>query len=619
MNYAIEKTGLIPEDIEYIRKVSLETIIKFFNAEFIGFCFGVPLAVVIAIGYGNIAEIFMDVYFWPVVITTIFIVTLVALPTNIYLIRDLIKNFLSPSLENLKKFSFSISRIPLIAAINLFFRISLGGLIADIWGFYTHGNVSNETFIGLFVSPTFGSWTASIVYFFALQNILASYNLKVRKYISITKRSELLKLKPLSMRSIYPLFISLTLFLSSGLIASGKLLGAGFVGQILIIVSTLIVLSLLISASYFTMKRVIGNINEILSSWEESKEQLGIYGLYDIEEVVRDVYQLQVFSSHIDETLKRLIEEAKGIPEKILSSSKIVIFGLNTFKSKLNLESIKFLDYQVYKKDFGQVNVFAKECVEVNEKIVGNINSLIMNFSSSSELIKGGENLWYIKGLEENVLKTSNELSKESIEVEKEVKRILSLSDDVISKISVMSKYSKDMEMIFINFQLEMSKIGYPMEFRFISMELSKLLDRMEEISKSVRWSIDNFKEMVKEVNVGIKNILVSYESETLVFSDIANKIRGIYEVFGEIKEILKDVIPKVRELKIDVNVLNTVPNELNIVMSNISKIYNLSKEIEDVYNEMYSYINEIQKILNSHTEIVKVIKRILYSYGLSI
>lgn len=612
---SIQATGITSDDIAYIRRVSLKTLIQFFTAEIVIFGFGVPIAVIIAIGYGNIADIFMEVYFLPVVITTVFVVLFVAFPTNLYLSRELIKVALNPSLNNVKNFIFSIPRIPLYASINLLFRISIGGLIVDIWGLARVGNVSLETFVALFISPIVGAWTASIIYFFILQYILENYSVKMKDFVFLTGRSELLKIRPLSMKVVYPTFISLTLIMSSLLIASGKLLGATLWGEILIISSAVFVLALLLSMSYIIMRKVVSNIQDILENWKEQKEKFSLYGLYDIEDVIRRLYELNTLSSSVEKELITLLNASQKLPEKIISSSKEIILSLISFKNKLEVKkfTIDIPNYSESRKEISQINVYLSNLLSEFSNLKSELDSLKFIIST----VNTDEAINLSLEIKKDYLSVVNELSSLSkflSGIEQTTSYLINVSKNVIiSNIEKIESYSKEIEMIFINFQLEMAKIGYPDEFKFISLQLSKILSRISELSKNLRSITFEFENSIKKLYDDIKKVFVSYDSEYLLLSGFGEKITKSSESVVEINNSIQKANSFVKEIK-SFEKLNfqELQNFTNNITAIFSRLTLTGKIVEERILLLNKKISEIQDILNRGIEKAKTFKKVL-------
>ncbi|MCS7299416.1 MAG: hypothetical protein RMJ37_05610 [Spirochaetia bacterium] len=613
---SIQLSSIPSEDRDYIRKVSLKTLINFFSSEIIGFGFGVPVAVIIAIGYGNIADIFMDVYFLPVAVMTVVIVTFVAFPTNVFLVRHLIKFILKNDIESFKEFLFSTSKIPLYASINLFFRITIGGLIADIWGFVRHGDVSIQTFIALFISPTFGAWTASIVYFFVLQNILGDYNVKMSKYISIKSKSEIIKHGRLSIRFLYPTFITLTILMSSLIISSGSTLGAAAWGQVLIAIATITVLSLLFMTSHITLRKLFNSVNYVLENWSEVKQSSPSFGMYDIEDIIRNLHQLNQLSKYADETLKEIVKSTQNIPDKILSSLKIIENAINTIRTKQDIR-IGLTSYQDVKKELSRTNTLVIEFSERSSDILSYLNSLKKRTSGDIQgFLSEIKSFPQVVGELKKIGSLISDMSRFLSVIEQNVSYMSGVSRDVVmSNFVKVEKYAKDMEMIFINFQLEMAKVGYPEEFRFISLGLSKLLNRMSEIARDVRNVSHEFETRIKELYDNIKTVFVMYDAEGLVISGLNEKTDVVWnhlKNFSEQTEKFSEDLEGVKLLdKPLVQRLVDGSNSLNVTLNKISLD---RKRVEEVLDVCKSETIEVQKILASNIETVKTIKKLIQS-----
>ncbi|MEN2998010.1 MAG: hypothetical protein ABDH28_03115 [Brevinematia bacterium] len=605
----------------YVRKVSIKTLLNFFSAEVIGFGFGVPIATVIAIGYGSIpGDIVVGIYLFPIVVTTVFVVLFLAFPTNLYLIRRLVKIIFEPTYENIKTFVLSDSRIPLYASINLFFRIVMVGIIVNIWGYMRqYGNVAMETFLATTISPIFGSWTASIVYFFVLQNILGSYNVKMKDFIHLSKKSEISKIKHLSMKTVYPPFIAVTLSMCSFLIVSGNLLGAGTWGMVMIILSCIIVVSLLLIASYITMTKVLHNITYILDHWEEQREKFSSYGLYDVEEVSRKVYELQLYYSHIESILRRIVESSKDIPDKLLSSSRAVSLSISSFIPKFDVKKLRLPQYQEIRKETSNLNSFVSELIQKFGFLYSQVgyfkSAFSLNLSNSKELV---ELISQAQNLLSLVYTHVSSLSKLLLGIEENTSYMSLVSREVIiSNISKIERYSKEAEMVFINFQLEMAKIGYPGELGSISLQLSRVLGKISSLSKLIKNSAVSFENLAKRLYEDTKKIFISYDSETLLLTDQSAKMEDIGKIPGVVYSSLSEFKSSSKELAIERKLsLQNMRRSLDTVSLSVSRLQTTSKKLEELFSFMVGKVSEVQKMVDSHTEKARALRKMFEILG---
>lgn len=615
---SIQLSSIPSEDRDYIRKVSLKTLINFFSSEIIGFGFGVPIATIIAIGYGNVADIFMDVYFFPIVVMTVVIVIFVAFPTNAFLVRHLIKFILKNDVESFKEFLYSTPKIPLYASINLFLRITIGGLIVDIWGFVSHGDVSILTFIAILISATFGAWTTSIVYFFVLQNILGDYNVKMSKYISIKSKSEIIKHGRLSIRFLHPTFITLTILMSSLIISSGSTLGAATWEQVLIVIATVAVLSLLFTTSYITLRKVFNSVNYVLENWSEVKQSFSSFGMYDIEDIIRNLHELNQLSTYANKTLKEIVKSIQNIPDKILSSLKTIENVTDTVKTEQDIRiRIGLSSYQDIKKELSRTNTLVVEFSDKLSEILSHLNSLKKRTLEDTQGFLGEiKSFSQIVGELKKISSQISEMSRFLSVIEQNVAYMPEVSKDVaMSNFEKIEKYAKDMEMIFINFQLEMAKVGYPEEFRFISLSLSKLLNRMSEIARDMRNISHEFETRVKRLYDNIKMVSVMYDAEGLTISGLNEKTDGVWNHLKNFSKQVEKFRKDLEEVKLPdkslVQRLVEGSNSLNVTLNKISLD---RKRIEEILSVCKSEIIEVKKILASSTETVKTIEKLIHS-----
>ncbi|MFN4245404.1 MAG: hypothetical protein ACK4F9_04560 [Brevinematia bacterium] len=609
-SYAIQPTGLTSEDLKYIRKVSLKTLLKFFSAEFIGFGFGVPLATVTAIGYGNIASIFMEVYFYPIVFLTIFIVVFVAFPTNIYLSRKLIKVILKPSIDDLKLLLFSIARIPLYASLNLFFRVAVGGFIVDIIGAYIYKNVELETFIALFISATFGAWNASILYFFVLQVVIAEYNAKVRDYVSISKKSEIFRFNFLSMR-IYPILIFLTVLMSTLLISFASNLGAGTLGQILISISGGVTVSFLFVTSFVLIKKLLNNIINVTGAWLDQKEKFSMYGLYDIEDILRRLKEINIVLIDVDETLDEILKRIKYVPDAINTSSRKVINSFDFLPKSLEVSRYQSSKYSELKKElYKLVSLDNNISIEINSLLSG-IGSMKVVLSSDIEHEKEGiDKLSSIYRLFDLIQKKMYSLSR----VIESMENAVSYLNDILKKVILynvekLDKISKDMEMTSINFQLEMSKLGYIGGFKFISSHINKALNDVVNLSKDMKNTSNIFEKQVMNIYSSVKNIFVLYDSQLILLSEKSVLISETINTFKEVGDFMGSYNSKIKKLVSDEKMSQRMKGGMATILGSQ---HDLSvSNVVKILESSISRILELQKLMNSHLEKVKNMRKI--------
>ncbi len=616
-SYAIQKFELTSGDVKYIKENSLKTIFKFLSSEIIGFGFGVPLATISAIGYGNIADIFMEVYFMPIVVITTFVVLFVALPTNLYLIRGLIKVFFTPSLDNLKTLSFSIARIPFYAALNLFFRIAVGGFIVDLYGLYTYKNVSTETFIALFISATFGAWNASILYFFVLQNVIGSYNLKVKDYVLISKKSEVVKFRFLGI-SIYPVLIFSTFLMTVLIISFADVLGASVLGQIMVTFSGAVAVISLLLVSFSVIKKVLVNTNNVISSWEEEKEKFSMYGLYDVEEILRRLQELHVISLNINYVLSGTLEKVKSVPDSILSSCRDVIYSFDLLPKSLQLKRSQGVKYDELKREISKLNSLNSSLSQEIISMFLDKDSLEARLFYNLQLVKDSIERFSIISESFNMIKQKvYSLSKVTESLENGVSYLKEFSKKIVySNFEKLEKISKEIEMTLINFQLEMSKIGYPEEFKFISLHLSKVLNSVTNLSRDTKNIANFFEKQIVDIYDNAKSIYVLYDSQVLLISERSSEIGSIVEIFKEVRDFLELSRNEVKNLRFDRSIEKKIYSDISEIMdieSKLSSMLEIWRTLEDSILRIF----ELQRLINSHVDKVRNMKKILVSYGI--
>lgn len=609
----IQPTNLTSEDLRYIRKVSIRALIMFFLAEFIGFGFGVPVATVTAMGYGNIpGEVVVGVYLIPITVTTFVIVVFVALPTNIYLTRGLIGVIRTPSIQNLKSFVFSVPRIPIYASINLFVRITVGGVIVNVWGYIAQqGMVALESLIATTVSPIFGAWTASVVYFFSLQNILGNYNLKIMDYVNLERRSELLRFKLVSLRVIFPSAIVVTLVLSLFLIISGDVLNAGIWGILLILLSSALVIFLVLVVSYMTTRNTLVSIINILSKWEVQRRRLLTYGFYDVEEVIMRVRELNIVLLSAESALKSMLNDIKGFPEDVLSSSRGLLMALPAFRSRAEIKHFQFPNYQEIGDLLSQARSSLSSIVSSIRRFYENASMLVDSVERIGENVKGIE---IVRGnLRESFTRISESvslLSRFLSELEEVTSYMINIAKNAILKSARdIEKCSKEMEMIFINFQLEMAKVGYPDEFKFISLQLSKVLEDVLELARIIRSRAGEFENTVRKLYDEIRKVLVSCDSEFLLLSGQWERVEKVLGIPEEVHNNLKAVDVSEVKMREEVHLLE---KRVALIGLEVSKISTNERTIKNLASTIQGRFYELQKIAESNVEKMKLFKRIL-------
>ncbi|MGB9621678.1 MAG: hypothetical protein ACPL4C_04485 [Brevinematia bacterium] len=611
----IVSTGLSESDIKFIKSVSLKILLKFLGAEFIGFGFGVPLAVILAIGYGNIADIFMDVYFVPIVITTVIVVLFVALPTNIFLTRKLIKVILNPTFSNIKEFSIDLPSIPITAALNLFLRISIGGFIADVWGYLIHSGISTEQFIALFSAPIYGAFSAAVIYFFVLQMILASFNIKLREYIKFD-RSEILDIKLLSFVRIYPSLIAFSLLLAFSLISLGEILKAGFWGYVLISLSMFITVSVVFFFANKVLNISFSNAYKILSEWYSSKKTVVLMGLYDIEEVIRSLESYSIFYIELESELVDYSRYIKNVLEVMELNNK-KLFSYQIAFNKVNLDQkLEPPDYSSIRNDFDRLASSLRE-------VSSSISTFNANSSKFSSLLSGfSEEILsivdVIRAYLNRVGSLSFQTSSEPLKIiESEVDYLVAFTkDQVLKNLSQIEKISKDMEMIFLNFQLEMSKIGYLEEFRAISSQVNKVLRSLNDLIKNIYSLSRDFERDIKSFYEEVKRNFVLFETSFLEFSDIIKKGENISKILNQVL----DSSPRISEVtkhiyfSIEFSTNFKYVFDLNILVSRLS----LSKKMVSNWINVFNSVGKKHsEIANKNVEILNSVKNSLESLEL--
>lgn len=97
---SIKLSDIPLEERDYLRRISLKTLLMFLSTEIIAILIGVPIALVIVIGLSNLPHL-LDVYLVPIVLVSLLNTSVILLPTKLFLARHIIKFILKLNLVGL--------------------------------------------------------------------------------------------------------------------------------------------------------------------------------------------------------------------------------------------------------------------------------------------------------------------------------------------------------------------------------------------------------------------------------------------------------------------------------------------------------------------------------------
>jgi hypothetical protein len=603
-----------------IRELATKTLLNFLFAEVIGFGFGVPLVVVLAILYGNIADIFMEIYFMPTVVITVVVVVFVAYPTNLYLTRQLIKTIFNPTIDNAQKFSLIAGKVSLYASINLVIRISIGGLIVNAWGVVRQGEFVLNRFITVGIATIVGAFIAGIVFYFVSQRIFSKFNAEIIKMSPIGEVERGIETKMLlSTSGVFSGFISFTVFLVSLIISIGYLFNATMSSMLIITVIGAITIAILLYFYTSSVSETVKNLAEATNVLGKKGGKLIVPTIYDIEETVLLVRDY----------IEGFNENQKKILEKVSSVEKVK--RLEAFNSLLEIKLKKLInELRRTKVNEGGV-VEARRTLEfTNNKLRGTVNKLVelennitllvQEFNKFEEAIRDLSNLEAIEREEINEVKTQFSRVIQMLGgVRKAVESVKESALLVVPRVEDFEKVANSVEVVFINFQLEMARIGYPLEFKVISDRLGKDLERIENVSLSIREQaleiskvneliIEGLREMAVVSDVAeslFENVETLAKKEKEEFSLGMKEFRKILEVFeGILKEFRRRMVESNR---IILTCVQGIDNYLEKVRAANKVVSDFSRELSDSLALLSDNTKSIQKV----QEEVKTLRKI--------
>jgi hypothetical protein len=603
-----------------IRELATKTFLNFLFAEVIGFGFGVPLATVLAILYGDIADIFMEIYFMPIAVITVVVVVFVAYPTNLYLTRQLIKTIFNPTIDNAQKFSLIAGKVSLYASINLVIRISIGGLIADAWGVVRHGEFVLNRFITLGIAPIVGAFVAGIVFYFVSQRIFSKFNTEIIKMSPIGEVERGIETKMLlSTSGVFSGFISFTVFLVSLILSIGYLFNATMSSMLIITVIGAITIAILLYFYTSSVSETVKNLAEATNVLGKKGGKLIVPTIYDIEETVLLVRD---YIEGVNENQKKILEKVSSV-EKVKR--------LEAFNSLLEIKLKKLInELRRTKVNEGGV-VEARRTLEfTNNKLRGTVNKLVELENNITLLVQEfnrfEEAIRYLRNLEAIEHEEINEVEEQFSrviqmlgEVRKAVESVKESALLVVPRVEDFEKVANSVEVVFINFQLEMARIGYPLEFKVISDRLGKDLERIENVSLSIREQaleiskvneliIEGLREMAVVSDVAeslFENVETLAKKEKEEFSLRMKEFRKILEVFeGILKEFRRRMVESNR---IILTCVQGIDNYLEKVRAVNKVVSDFSRELSDSLALLSDNTKSIQKV----EEEVKTLRKI--------
>jgi len=604
-----------------IRELATKTLLNFLSAEVIGFGFGVPLATVLAILYGNVtADIFMEIYFMPIAVTTVVVVVFVAYPTNLYLTRQLIKTIFNPTIDNAQKFSLIAGKVSLYASINLVIRISIGGLIVNAWGVVRQGEFVLNRFITIGIATIVGAFVAGIVFYFASQRIFSKFNTEIIKMSPIGEVERGIETKMLlSTSGVFSGFISFTVFLVSLIISIGYLFNATMSSMLIITGIGAITIAILLYFYTSSVSETVKNLAEATNVLGKKGGKLIVPIIYDIEETVLLVRD---YIEGVNENQKKILEKVSSV-EKVKR--------LEAFNSLLEIKLKKLInELRRTKVNEGGV-VEARRTLEfINNKLRGTVNKLVelennitllvQEFNRFEEAIRDLSNLEAIEREEINEVKAQFSRVIHMLgEVRKAVESVKESALLVVPRVEDFEKVANSVEVVFINFQLEMARIGYPLEFKVISDRLGKDLERIENVSLSIREQaleiskvneliIEGLREMAVVSDVAeslFENVETLAKKEKEEFSLGMKEFRKILEVFeGILKEFRRRMVESNR---IILTCVQGIDNYLEKVRAVNKVVSDFSRELSDSLALLSDNTKSIQKV----QEEVKTLRKI--------
>jgi hypothetical protein len=603
-----------------IRELATKTLLNFLFAEVIGFGFGVPLATVLAILYGNIADIFMEIYFMPIAVITVVVVVFVAYPTNLYLTRQLIKTIFNPTIDNAQKFSLIAGKVSLYASINLVIRISIGGLIADAWGVVRHGEFVLNRFITLGIAPIVGAFVAGIVFYFVSQRIFSKFNTEIIKMSPIGEVERCIETKMLlSTSGVFSGFISFTVFLVSLILSIGYLFNATISSMLIITVIGAITIAILLYFYTSSVSETVKNLAEATNVLGKKGGKLIVPTIYDIEETVLLVRD---YIEGVNENQKKILEKVSSV-EKVKR--------LEAFNSLLEIKLKKLINELRRTKVNEEGVIEVRRTLEfTNNKLRGTVNKLVelennitllvQEFNRFEEAIRDLSNLEAIEHEEINEVKAQFSRVIHMLgEVRKAVESVKESALLVVPRVEDFEKVANSVEVVFINFQLEMARIGYPLEFKVISDRLGKDLERIENVSLSIREQALEISKVNELIIEGLREMSVVSDVAESLFQNVETLAKKEKEEFSlgmkefrKILEVFEGILKEFRRRMVESNRLiltcvQGIDNYLEKVRAVNKVVSDFSRELSDSLALLSDNTKSIQKV----EEEVKTLRKI--------
>jgi hypothetical protein len=603
-----------------IRELATKTLLNFLFAEVIGFGFGVPLAAVLAILYGNLADLFMEIYFMPIAVVTVVVVVFVAYPTNLYLTRQLIKTIFNPTIDNAQKFSLIAGKVSLYASINLLIRISIGGLIANAWGVVRHGEFVLNRFITSGIAPIVGAFVAGVVFYFVSQRIFSKFNTEIIKMSPIGEVERGIETKMLlSTSGVFSGFISFTVFLVSLILSIGYLFNATMSSMLMITVIGAITIAILLYFYTSSVSETVKNLAEAINVLGKKGGKLIVPTIYDIEETVLLVRD---YIEGVNENQKKILEKVSSV-EKVKR--------LEAFNSLLEIKLKKLInELRRTKVNEGGV-VEARRTLEfTNNKLRGTVNKLVelennitllvQEFNRFEEAIRDLSNL---EAIERNEINEVEEQFSRVIqmlgEVRKTVESVKESALLVVPRVEDFEKVANSVEVVFINFQLEMARIGYPLEFKVISDRLGKDLERIENVSLSIREQALEISKVNELIIEGLREMAVVSDVAESLFENVETLAKKEKEEFSlgmkefrKILEVFEGILKEFRRRMVEANkfiltCVQGIDNYLEKVRAVNKVVSDFSRELSDSPALLSDNTKSIQKV----EEEVKTLRKI--------
>ncbi len=603
-----------------IRELATKTFLNFLFAEIVGFGFGVPLASTLAVIYGNIADIFMEIYFMPIVIVTIVVVLFVAYPTNLYLTRQLIKTIFNPTIENAQKFSLMAGKVSLYASINLIIRMSIGGLIADAWGVVKQGEFVLDRFITLGISPIVGAFVAGIVFYFVNQNIFSKFNMEIIRISQMEEVERSLETKMLlSISNIFPGFISFAVLVVSLILIVGYLFNATITGMLIITVIGGITITVLLYFYVSSVLKTIKNIAEATKALGEKGGKVVVPMIYDIDRTVLLIREYLEKTSEKQEEILGKVPDVKKI-EKLEFFNSLLETRLKKLINELKKAKVHEVGIVEVRKtlEFASSNIrgIANMLVELEN----NITMLVQEFSRFDENVRD------LNDLENREIIKVEEVKAEFVkvtevleEVRKAVESVKESALLVVPKVEEFEKVANDVEVVFINFKLEMVRIGYPPEFKVLSDKLGKELERIESVSSSIREQASEISNVNEKIMEGLRETSVVLEMAESLFENIKSlanteEKEGILLEINSFKEKLEMfvvVLKKVRQITETNRFILTCVQGIDSYLEKVRTMNKVVSEFASTLSNSLELLHDNIKLTQKVEEEIKTLRKI--------